>query len=553
MKNKVVFVLSGEAGQGLQTVEDFITLAAVNKYHIFSTKEFMSRIRGGNNTVSITFSSEPVYANRDRIDYLFLLNNDALSRVSHRISADTKVFGESYFSGKTGEASFFDLSLNSLSKEIGILYSNTVLFGIIAGILGLSVEVCRDILSMHFSKKGEVIIANNHKAFDIGFAWAMTSGFSVRISPKKENGFKIKDCTEGIGIGALAGGCDFIASYPMSPGTGVLVYLSSKAEQFGVVVEQAEDEIAALNMAIGAWYAGARAMVTTSGGGFALMEEALSLSGITETPCVVHIAQRPGPATGLPTRTEQADLNLAVYAGHGEFPRIIYAPGDFTEAVLLIQLAFYNADSFQVPAIILTDQYLLDSRWEYIPFTPDVNLLERHITETLPDYTRYAFTDNGVSPRGIPGFGSGSVKCDSDEHDENGLITEDNHTRTRMNEKRLAKEKLLLDNFIQPDIRGKADIFIIGWGSTKHVIAEAIQEAGIEAVQVHFSQVWPLPANLFTTFETAEKIIIVENNATGQMSRLLEHCGIIATDLILQYDGMPFSVETLSIAIKEAL
>lgn len=553
MKNKVVFVLSGEAGQGLQTVEDFITLAAVNKYHIFSTKEFMSRIRGGNNTVSITFSSEPVYANRDRIDYLFLLNNDALSRVSHRISADTKVFGESYFSGKTGEASFFDLSLNSLSKEIGILYSNTVLFGIIAGILGLSGEVCRDILSMHFSKKGNVIISNNHKAFDIGFAWAMTCGLSIQISPKKENVFKVKDCTEGIGIGALAGGCDFIASYPMSPGTGVLVYLSSKSEHFGVVVEQAEDEIAALNMAIGAWYAGARAMVTTSGGGFALMEEALSLSGITETPCVVHIAQRPGPATGLPTRTEQADLNLAVYAGHGEFPRIIYAPGDFIEAVLLTQLAFYNADLYQVPAIILTDQYLLDSRWEYIPFTPDVNFLERQITETLPGYARYAFTDNGVSPRGIPGFGSGSVKCDSDEHDENGLITEDNNTRTRMNEKRLAKEKLLVDNFIQPDIRGKGNIFIIGWGSTKHVIAEAIQEANIDAVQVHFSQVWPLPDNLFTTFETAEKIIVVENNATGQISRLLEHSGIIATDLILQYDGMPFSVETLSVAIKEAL
>ncbi|MGQ9472396.1 MAG: hypothetical protein ACUVR0_12025 [Candidatus Aminicenantales bacterium] len=358
--------------------------------------------------------------------------------------------------------------------------------------------------------------------------------------------------SEAVALGALAGGCNFISSYPMSPSTGVLVSLANYSRFFDLVVEQAEDEISAINMALGAWYAGARAMVTTSGGGFALMVEALSLTGMIESPLVIHLGQRPGPATGLPTRTEQADLLFSLYSGHGEFPRIILAPGNIEQAFYLTHRAFYLADKFQVPVIILTDQYLLDS-------VKDVSTLqfperiEDFFEITEADYLRYKITPSGLSPRGIPGLGRGFVCLDSDEHDESGRIIEDPLLRQKMVQKRLAKGQRLKKEALPPELIGRDDarFLVFSFGSTRDVIAEAITDLPSVAL-LHYSQLAPLLPPPPELLSRAEKIIVVEGNATGQLGRLLS----IEADLdssfpLNKYDGLPFSVEEIREGLKK--
>jgi 2-oxoglutarate ferredoxin oxidoreductase subunit alpha len=352
---------------------------------------------------------------------------------------------------------------------------------------------------------------------------------------------------EAIGTGAIAGGCNFISSYPMSPSTGVLVFLAKHAKDFDIVAEQAEDEIAAINMALGAWYAGARALVTTSGGGFALMTEGVSLSGMLESPLVVHLAQRPGPATGLPTRTEQGDLNLVLYAGHGEFPRIVLAPGDIHQAFHLSQQAFNLADRFQVPVFVLTDQYTIDSYYN----TPHIDLapleIEEHVVETAADYVRYAISGDGISPRGIPGNGEGLVKVDSDEHYEEGTITEDLDVRNAMMEKRLRKLEVMVGAAIPPLVEGPEDapVLVIGWGSTYHAIKEAVGLIDSPRIAfMHLQQVYPLHPEVEARIRAAEQVVIIEGNATAQLARLIRtETGLDIPGRFLKYSGMQFSVE----------
>jgi 2-oxoglutarate/2-oxoacid ferredoxin oxidoreductase subunit alpha len=448
MRESLSIVLSGEAGQGLQTIEEFLVEALSNEYYVFTSKEVMSRVRGGNNSVEIRIASSPVYALRYTIDYLFLLNNHSFYRLAKRVNRETVVFGEEGFLSdeekvKSGvDLTTFDLS--TLAKQAGSkLYANTILFGYIAGMLDLSQNHGHNLITARFESRGEKVIQDNIKAYDMGYELGLPFKVKTQIKKRTDNkSYVIMDGNKSLGIGALAGGVNYIASYPMSPGTSLLSYLSSKGEEFGVLAEQAEDEIAALNMTIGAWYAGARGIVTTSGGGFALMTEAVSLAGITENPAVIHVAQRPGPATGLPTRTEQGDLNLVVYAGHGEFPRIVLAPGKTEDGILLAQKSFWLADKYQVPVFILSDQYWLESMSQMEPFELSEKYLETFTVTTEKGYKRYNW-DTTISPRGVPGFGEGFVKADSDEHDEEGQITEDFDVRVRMHEKRLAKRELL--------------------------------------------------------------------------------------------------------------
>ena len=239
---------------------------------------------------------------------------------------------------------------------------------------------------------------------------------------------------DAIGLGAVASGCKFYSAYPMTPSTGIMNYIAGKETDYGIIVEQAEDEIAAINMALGASFAGARAMTGTSGGGFALMVEGLSLAAMTETPVVIALGQRPGPATGLPTRTEQGELQFALYTAHGEFPRVIFAPGTPEQAFYLTNKAFDLAEKYQIPVIILTDQYLADSQWTFDGFdTGRLRYTDYRLRgdafEKLSDYKRHAFTDNGVSPLAVPGDAKHVVVTDSDEHDEEGHIIEDAETR----------------------------------------------------------------------------------------------------------------------------
>jgi 2-oxoglutarate ferredoxin oxidoreductase subunit alpha len=386
------------------------------------------------------------------------------------------------------------------------------------------------------------------KGYERGVALNHTPQILPTITPTAEaKQALLMNGIEAVGMGGLAGGCNFVSSYPMSPSTGVLVFFARHAQDFGVVVEQAEDEISAINMALGAWYAGGRALVTTSGGGFALMVEGLSLAGAIESPLVIHIGQRPGPATGLPTRTEQADLEHALYSGHGEFPRAILTPGTIQEGFSLSRHAFYLADKYQVPVIILTDQHFLESHYTVDEIDISVLGIEKRIVETQSDYQRYHITHDGVSPRGIPGFGQGIVCVDSDEHDEGGYITEDFAVRTAMVDKRLRKLKGLEAEAIPPTLIGRQPCryLLVGWGSTRNVVNEALEILEREDIAcLHFPQVHPLPAQTVELLRPAEKRIIIENNATGQFAKLIKlKTGFDFDEQILKYDGMPFMLE----------
>ncbi len=552
-------VLSGEAGQGLKTIETlFMVLLQKSGYHAFLSKEFMSRVRGGNNTTEIRISSGPVGAFVERIDLLVVFSGDGLSRLMDRIDAHTVIIGEKedIEAIPTG-AILKPIPIASKMKELGnAIFANNLINGLLCGLFKCDESIAHEAIRKQFESKGAEVVDKNLAAFQMGEDLSKTLELGIAI--KKEAHTKKQFALNGsvsIGIGAIAGGCDFIASYPMSPSTAVLAYLATKARQCGIVVEQAEDEIAAINMCLGAWYTGARGMVTTSGGGFALMTEGVSLAGIIESPAVIHLAQRPGPGTGLPTRTEQGDLNLALYAGHGDFPRIIYAPGTFDDGIRLTHRAFEMADAFQVPVFVLTDQYFLDSEG----FTDKIDFstlpIHRKVVKTDAGYLRYSLTESGVSPRGVPGYGDGFVCVDSDEHTEEGRITEDFSVRKAMVEKRMRKLSAYED--IEPEILGPTDYktLVIGWGSTYGAIKEALELLGRKDVAfAYFRQVFPLPKSTKAILAKAKRLVLVENNVTGQFGDLIGkelHIGI--ENRILQYNGTPFSVESLARKLEGAL
>ena len=556
MHNSISIVLSGEAGQGLQIIEDFLVETLARETYVFTSKEVMSRVRGGNNSVEIRISAKPVDALRYTIDALFLFNEHSLKRMLPRLTPQTLIYGESNFISDEDKKHliFCEVPLSDMAKQAGNkLFINTVLFGYIAGLLDINTKNATEQIRARFAKLGEETVAGNLKAFDLGYVL----GNADPKKPKREipDGFiaqKVYTGNHALVIGALAGGVNYLAAYPMSPGTSVMSMLSEKSHAFGVLVEQAEDEIAALNMVQGAWYAGARAMTTTSGGGFALMSEAVSLAGMTETPAVIHVAQRPGPATGLPTRTEQADLNLVIYAGHGEFPRLVYAPATIEDGVELAARAFWMADKYQIPVFLLSDQYWLESMVAASPILPE-QYLERFIATTKDDYQRYAFDASGISPRGIPGLGTGFVKVDSDEHDESGAITESFDMRVNMHEKRLGKFKLMLTDEVEPRIYGNKDAkhLLVGWGSTFGVLREYVDMHPDTAV-VQLRQVFPLPASLEATLRNAQSVIVIENNATGQLANLMQMKFAKKFDQrILKYNGEPFFIDELERRIQE--
>ena len=364
MQKDVSIVLCGAAGQGIQTVEKILVRCLkLSGYHVFATKEYMSRVRGGSNSTELRISSKRISAYVDRIDILVPFDEHALSHVQSRISSDTVILGDEENISLDAPVSSEDsiiVPFSRVASEIGgKIFINIIAVGVIAGLFRVEQKILTDFIQEYFSKKSKEIIEKNilaiKKGLEIG-SQLLESG-NIRISVEKKPHAQdeiLINGAEAVSMGAIAGGCNFLSSYPMSPSTGVMVFLAQHADEFGLVVEQAEDEISAINMALGASYAGARALVTTSGGGFSLMTEGVSLAGMIETPVVIHVAQRPGPATGLPTRTEQADLELVLYSGHGEFPRVVFAPGDLTQAFELTQRAFNLADKFQIPVFILT-------------------------------------------------------------------------------------------------------------------------------------------------------------------------------------------------------
>ena len=557
-------VFEGAAGQGIQTITSLL-LPVLRKsgYHVFSCMEYMSRIRGGSNSTEIRVTGKPRRAYVSRIDLLLALTPHAYERFHARLHERTLILAEKETFGEHWDERCIDTPLGRFATEAGgAVYSNVSAVGVVLAILGIPLERCTAFLREQFASKGEVVVEHNIKAAQLGYEFGLQLPAERRPKLPEPLQEQLRDSlmmdgTSALGIGAIAAGCNFICSYPMSPGTGVLTFLAARAKTFGIVVDQAEDEIAAINAGLGASYAGATAMVTTSGGGFDLMQEGMSLAGMIETPIVVHIGQRPGPATGVPTRTEQGDLDLALHAGHGEFARAIFAPGTLGEAIDAMQRAFAAAQRYQIPVVVLSDQYLLDAvstiRADEIERLP----AKLAIVETGKEYKRYALTEDSLSPRGVPGFGVGIVRVDSDEHDEEGLITESFEMRRRMVDKRLRRIEALRREAMHPTLIGNADeaeIIAICWGSNRGVLEEALERlADKQIAGVHYAQVWPLPPDTAALLGNgSKKIVVIENNALGQFANLLHReTGIAAARRILKATGEPFSVEEILAKLTE--
>jgi 2-oxoglutarate ferredoxin oxidoreductase subunit alpha len=540
--NRSIFVV-GAAGEGIQTIGDVVARCYLaHGYPVFATQEFESRIRGGNSSYRIRVADEPLNAPSEEADVLLALNPIA-----------GEYYAESLRSGglllsSDDTAAGLTVPFLSLATEHGgkAIYANTVAAGTLCAAVGLPFAVLDRVLSSAFATRGEDVVRANAAAARAGFDLATTLLGDGRAEdlPKRKKAYAFASAHEAIPLAAAAAGCRFISAYPMSPSTGIITTFAQDAD-LGVFAEQAEDEISAINMALGASAAGARAMTATSGGGFALMVEGLSLSGMIETPIVIVLAQRPGPATGLPTRTAQEDLLFAIRAGHGEFPRVVLAPSDPQEAIDLTIRAFDLADRYQAPAILLTDQYLADSRFslETLDLPAEISTVHLADPRDFETYARYAPTESGISPRLAFGQGGHTVTLDSDEHTPEGHITEDLRTvRPTAVEKRREKARRLRSEIRspKPDRVDDAELIFVGWGSTKGAIAEAVDQlraTGRKVGAIHFAELWPMPE---VRHRENARYWTVEGNATGQLAHLLRgELGWPIDGTIGRSDGLP--------------
>lgn len=492
------------------------------------------------------------------LDHPSIANNQAGLSESGMIVYDSAMLKQAFKGPEFLDVPFTELATKDGGSKV---MANTVATGAVLGMLGMEPAIFEDVLKGLFAKKGPTIVEQNISAARRGgdFARQHCERCAFSVAPLGRPLMVINGNT-AIGIGAVMSGCKFYTAYPMTPSTGILTYMASKSDDYGIVVEQAEDEIAAINMALGASFAGVRSMTGTAGGGFALMVEGLSLAAVTETPIVIALGQRPAPATGLPTRTEQGDLLFALHAAHGEFPRIIFAPGSPEQALYLTNKAFDLSQKYQIPAIILTDQYLADSQWTYDGLDlsrlvcEDHRLRGENLASPSGDYKRYAFTETGISPFAVPGEVRQVVVVDSHEHDEEGHITEDAELRRRMVDKRLFRKLgSLRAEMAPPAFYGHPDAqtLFIAWGSMYGVLREAVsrlEERG--AAMLHFTEIYPFPGtdvfDYVTLLTKAKRTVCVEQNATSQFARLLKaETGFSCSARVNKFDGRPFLVEEL--------
>jgi 2-oxoglutarate ferredoxin oxidoreductase subunit alpha len=562
--DEINILIGGQAGQGLNAVEGMLVkFLKKNKYYIYSSKEYMSRVRGGINTVTFKISSTRKCSLKRDIDIIFSISKGVVDWCykEGRISNETILLGEEeYISSETALSNKkIPISLKNIVEELGDKrYLNTAVAGLISSLLNTDKNLITDVLQSVFYGKNEKVIDDNKKAFFEGFEIGRQLHSQIKlcdINPDDSVTDKLMmSGNDGVSLGAIYGGCNYLSFYPMSPATGMANFFIENAKTFRLVVEQFEDEIAVINSAIGAAFGGARSVVTTSGGGFDLMEEAVSLSGMAEIPIVIHLAQRPGPSTGLPTRTMQSDFNLALYAGHGEFPRIIYAPASIEEAFYLSSKAFNVAQKCQIPVFLLTDQYLIDTY--YLLDESDLvgEKAEKYYVKADVDYKRYALTDNGISPFAIPGDGKGIVISNGNEHDEYGDTTEEEHYSMKMQEKRNQKLLEIERDAIKPKFSGsdKYEVLIYSWGSTYFLVKDALEIINDNRLaHIHYSQLYPINRESLKYFNHARFILGIEQNFNGQFGDFLKTKIYKPINRkILKYNGRPFYLEEIIEAIK---
>lgn len=561
MNQEINIRITGEAGQGIIAAGMILCrLYKDSGRHVFAIQDYMSRIRGGNNFFQVRASSAPVYAPREKADLVIALDKEAVAANKAALApGGLMVLDAEKFGLGEPEKGWLDAPIYALAVETGgPIYANSVALGIIAALTSEDLESTGRAVAREFSAKGAEAAARNMAAARKGYDYAAKNmKGSFRGPAAAAHG---RNCllggNEALALGAISAGCKFYTAYPMSPSTGIMNTVADYASRYGIIVEQAEDEIAAVNMAVGASFAGVRAMTASSGGGFALMCEGLSLAAMTETPLVVAVVMRPGPATGFPTRTAQEDLEFALHAGHGEFARAIYTPGSPGECFLAAKRAFNTAERFQVPVLILSDQHLAESVTN-IEFPdaasepPDRGRLLRTGFDAEPG--RYAYAADGISPRPVPGRSCALAVADSDEHGPEGHITELAGVRVKMTEKRLhLKQAGLAREVMTPTVeKPGADTMLCGFGSTFGVLREAsaaVKNAGF----VHYPQVWPFPAEAtLAALKGAGRVLTLEGNATGQLARLIRReTGLKPGGSVLRYDGRPFTLDEVLAALE---
>ena len=548
-------LVGGKAGQGMDTFAVLLERVLQRLgFNVYAHSDYMSRVRGGHNFFYIRFSDKELYSYSPNVDVIFALDEETVEIHNSKLKKDGIIIADNDIAK---EKDIIHLPLNMTAIRLkNIMVANTVGLGAILKYFGLPIDISIEALIDELNDK---IAQVNIEAIEEGYTLLDT-----KYNIKALNNEKILiNGNQAVGVGAIAAGVKFYCGYPMTPSTGVLNYIAQHSDEFEIAVDQVEDEVAALNMALGAAYAGVRAMTGSSGGGFALMVEALSLAGMIEVPVVVINVQRPGPATGFPTRTEQADLQFMIHAGHGEFPRMIMAFRDAEDAFYQTFRAFNIAEKYQIPVLLMSDQYLADSVVSKKPFDFNNIKIERYIHNEFTDgvYKRYKLTEDGISPRILPGKIEGqTVLVDSDEHDEWGNITESAQIRIKMVDKRLNKFEKLKEDVEEPWFIGRVhpENLIVCWGSTYGAVKEAVDKLNAEGVSVGalvFGDIWPFPTKNLTELSlTAKKIIDVEQNATAQLDNLMRQEALIkSTDKILKYDGRPFSGEEVYLRLREVL
>ncbi|MGM0410762.1 MAG: 2-oxoacid:acceptor oxidoreductase subunit alpha [Bacillota bacterium] len=556
-------LIGGEAGQGLKTTTFLLGKILFREgYHVYSTKNYMSRVRGGHNFIKIRFADKELNGPKDEVDMIIALNEETITKHLSSLNENGFILADSYNEKLNN---LIEIKAKEIAKEINPKGVNTVFIASFLKAFGFDLKIAKDLIREYFdkdSKKAE----DNLELLKKGYESAKTLSDNYSLAKKVDKNNRIYlDGNQAIGMGAAVAGVGFYTAYPMSPSTGILNYLGKRQKELKIAVEQAEDEIGAINMALGAAYGGTRAMVGTSGGGFALMNEGLGMSAIGEIPLVIAEVQRPGPATGLPTRTSQGDLQFVINSSQGEFPLMVIAPRNQEDAFYQSFRAHNLAEKYQIPVIILSDQFLADSSSDFENFDLDKLKVKRDIysanRENVDDeYKRYELNEDGISPRAYPSSLKGdTILVDSHEHNEYGRVTEDIELRNSMIKKRKNKiDKLIEEDLEEAKYYGKEEIdyLILSWGSTYGPVLEAVEnlnDKGHNFGFLSFSDIWPLAKKSLKKHLTKEvKTIVIENNSTSQFSKLLGSELQLKIDYkILKYDGRPFSYEEIAARIRE--
>jgi 2-oxoglutarate/2-oxoacid ferredoxin oxidoreductase subunit alpha len=570
MATEITIGIAGAAGDGLDRTGDTLARTAARLgLHLFTYNSYQSLIRGGHTWLRLRLSEEKVDNHGDHLNVLVALNQDGIERHAREVEpGGAIIFNSARFNCDRGlvreGVTLVPLPVPELTASLGKLLpvmQNTAALGALLHLVGFDAGVAAEILSETFKKKGKEVIDQNvgvlHAGYDHATGKVPALGYRWNFSHKRR---PVVTGNLMTALGAVAGGLKFYSAYPMSPASFILHWLAAHSEKVGVLVKQAEDELAVVNLAIGAGHAGVRAMCATSGGGFALMSEAIGMAGMIETPVVVVNVQRGGPSTGLPTKSEQGDLNQAVGASQGDFPRVIIAPRDATDCFHTAVEALNLAETFQLPVIVLYDLMLGEHRSTVDPeaVTGKVGIERGEwVTELHPDdaanggYKRYALTPSGISPRARPGIPGLMHVSGTDDHDEKGILISDEHTnaaiRRKMHEKRMRKMDGVRARLKPPVLEGpgEATVTLVSWGSTASVVWEAaaqLTKGGTPTNHLHFKYLHPFHGGeAAAILKGCQRTIVVENNFSGQFARHLRaESGFTVDHVLTRYDGEPF-------------